>query len=400
MLPRAISSRQPSARLAQALAPDLAARKRLNLYRQAVVLDSPQGVEPLIDGCRYLSFCSNDYLGLANDPRVVEALQRAAADYGVGSGASHLVTGHARPHYALEEELADFTGRERTLLFSTGYMANLAIATTLAGRSDTVYQDRQNHASLLDAAVLSRSRLRRYAHADSQALSDLLSSQRSGRKLVLTDGVFSMDGDIAPLARLADVAATHAAWLMVDDAHGIGVLGATGRGTLEHCGLTPGQVPILMGTLGKAFGTAGAFVAGSAVLIETLIQRARSYTYTTAMPPALAAATSASLRIARDEPWRRHHLSALVARFRQGAATLGIALAPSNTPIQPLILGAADAAVAAADALRGRGIFVTPIRPPTVPTGSARLRITFSSAHEERHVDRLLDALSEVLACR
>jgi 8-amino-7-oxononanoate synthase len=378
------------------LAGELRQRATDGLYRSRTTLDSPQGVEPVIDGRSHLSFCSNDYLGLANDPRVRGAFSRAARRYGVGSGASHLVTGHLRPHHALEEELADFTGRARALLFSTGYMANLGLTAALAGRRDTLFEDRLNHASLLDGGVLSRATLRRFPHADVGALERLLTDEPRGRKLVLTDGVFSMGGDIAPLREISRVAWEQGAWLVVDDAHGLGVVGPTGRGSLEVHGLSCDDVPILMGTLGKAFGTFGAFVAGSDALVETLIQQARSYSYTTALPPAVAEAARTSLRIVRDEPWRRDHLADLVRRFRHGVQALGLPVWDSMTPIQPIVLGDPRRVLHAAARLRERGIFVVPIRPPTVPRGAARLRIALSAAHTPAHVDRLLDVLAEL----
>ncbi len=549
------------------LATALAALRAQHQYRRRAVVDGPQGTAIVIDGTRYLSFCSNDYLGLANHPRMIAALKEGADQYGAGSGASHLVTGHQRPHHELEEALAEFTQRPRALLFSTGYMANLGVVAALAGRGDTVFEDRLNHASLLDAGLLSGARLRRYAHNDVDDLarrlgakensrhppptpspprpaarlpSDLLQHARdlrhgatdaeqllwqclrnrrlagvkfrhqhpighyiadfyceehslvieldggqhsaqqaydeqrtafmhkrgltvlrywnnqvlgeteavieaiwnqlvrhrptpsppaplprageggespspvngrrdgdegvehgdepdTGTTLILTDGVFSMDGDLAPLPQLADVARRHDAWLMVDDAHGLGVLGAHGRGIVEHYGLDHAAVPILIGTLGKALGSFGAFVAGSEDLIEYLIQRARPYIYTTALPPAVAHATLASLRLVQEENWRREHLHALIARFRRGAAQLGVDLPPSATPIQPLLLGDSVSALAASAALRERGIYVTAIRPPTVPAGTARLRITLSAAHSVADIDRLLAALEAVL---
>ncbi len=366
-----------------------------HLYRTRRVLESPQGVEVRVDGENLLSFCSNDYLGLANDVRVVAALRAGAERYGAGSGASHLVTGHSVVHHALEEELAAFVGAERALLFSTGYMANLGVATALLDRRGTVFEDKLNHASLIDAARLSGAQVQRYAHGDLTRLAALLGAA-DGERLILTDGVFSMDGDVADVARLATLAQQHAAWLLVDDAHGLGVLGAHGRGTLEHYGLQPEAPVILLGTLGKAFGSFGAFIAGDAELVEYLIQRARPYIYTTALPPAVAEATRASLRIVQEENWRRDVLNARIAQFRSGAAQLGLKLLDSPTPIQALILGEAQAAVAASEALRARGILVAAIRPPTVPAGSARLRITFSAQHSEQQVERLLAALAEL----
>lgn len=376
------------------LAAELDRLRGAHLYRSRRLLDGPQGPRPVIDGRRMLSFCSNDYLGLANHPDVIAALQRGADAHGAGSGAAHLVTGHSTAHQALEEELADFTGRSRALLFSAGYMANLGVISALAGRGDQVFEDRLNHASLLDGALLSRARLRRYAHADAGSLARMLGGE--GARLVATDGVFSMDGDLAPLPDLARTAARAGAWLLVDDAHGLGVLGEQGRGSLDHFGLDLEQVPILVGTLGKSFGTSGAFVAGSEELIETLIQRARSYVYTTAPPPAIAEATRESLRIARRESWRRERLATLIRRFRNGAAQLGLPLMDSPTPIQPLVAGTAEQALSWSRRLEARGILVSAIRPPTVPQGSARLRVTFSAVHEEADLDRLLEALADL----
>lgn len=373
---------------------DLNRRRAAQLYRERLVLDSPQGTEVTVAGRRLLSFCSNDYLGLANDPRVIAALADGARQCGVGSGASHLVSGHQRPHHRLEEELADFVGAGRALLFSTGYMANLGIVSALTGRHDVLYEDKLNHASLLDAARLTRARVRRYPHADASGLGDLLAAAKSPPAFILTDAVFSMDGDIAPLRALLMLARRHGARLLADDAHGLGVLGPNGRGTFEHLGITPAPPVVLMGTLGKALGTFGAFAAGEPELIETLIQYARTYTYTTALPPAVAEAARASLAIVRTEPWRRAHLHALVARFRRGAKSLGLALSESETPIQPLVLGTATAALEASQRLRAAGILVPAIRPPTVPAGSARLRIVLSAAHTEAQADRLLDALA------
>jgi 8-amino-7-oxononanoate synthase len=390
------------------LGAELARLKTEHIFRKRAVVDSPQGAEIVVDGKRYLSFCSNDYLGLANHPLVVAALKTGADQYGVGSGASHLITGHQRPHHELEEALAAFTERPRALLFSTGYMANLGTVAALAGRGDLIFEDRLNHASLLDAGLLSGARLWRYAHNDAAALIRLLESHSalpgedrrstaSNTKLIVTDGVFSMDGDLAPLPQLAEIARQHHAWLMVDDAHGLGVLGANGRGSLEHYGLKQETAPVLIGTLGKAFGCFGAFVAGGEDLIEYLIQRARPYIYTTALPPAVAHATLAALRLAQQESWRRDRLRSLIARFRRGAAQLGANLMASDTPIQPLLVGSSEKALAISAALRERGIYITAIRPPTVPNGTARLRITLSAAHSEPQVDQLLAALETSL---
>jgi 8-amino-7-oxononanoate synthase len=377
------------------LSDELARLEQAHLYRRRLVLDSPQGAEVVVDGRRLLSFCSNDYLGLANDSRVIAALQRGAGQYGVGSGASHLVTGHCRAHHALEEELADFVGARRALLFSTGFMANLGVVMALAERHSLIAEDRLNHASLIDAARLARARTRRYPHADVGALRRQLGPEQR-LSLILTDAVFSMDGDVAPLEALAALAREHGAWLLADDAHGLGVLGPQGRGSLAAAGLAPAGELILMGTLGKAFGVFGAFVAGDADLVELLIQRARSYIYTTALPAAVAEAVRAALAVVRAEGWRRERLRELIARFRAGAAQLGFTLAESETPIQPLLVGEASAALALANGLRARGFLVPAIRPPTVPAGSARLRVSFSAAHSPDQVDRLLRALAEI----
>ena len=351
-----------------------------------------------------VNFCSNDYLGLARDPGVAAAMAEAAQRYGAGAGASHLVSGHGAEHEALERELAEFTGRARALVFSTGYMANLGVLGALAGRDDLLLGDELNHASLIDAARLVRStHLQRYAHGDAEAARAALAAhdahdtQHAGAFLI-TDGVFSMDGDLAPLPALAQAAQAHGAWLVVDDAHGIGVVGATGGGCCEHFGLDARDVPVLIGTFGKALGTFGAFVAGDDDIIELLIQRARTYIYTTALPPPVAAATRRALRIVREEPWRREILQARIAQFREGAAKRGLAVTPSTTPIQPLILGSPAAALEASSRLAAAGHRVTAIRPPTVPEGTARLRITLSAAHTAQQVESLLAALEAALA--
>lgn len=371
-------------------------RRGANLYRERLVLSSPQDVTVEANGEKLLSFCSNDYLGLANHPDVAAAFRAAVDRYGVGAGASHLVSGHSRAHHALEEELADFVGAERALLFSSGYMANLGVVTALSDRHGLVLEDKLNHASLIDAARLTRARVRRYPHRNAEMLASQLTAH-GGTKLIITDAVFSMDGDLAPLPELAALARRHNAYLVADDAHGLGVLGDTGRGSLEHWNLPVRFPAILMGTLGKAFGTFGAFVAGDAPLIDTLIQQARTYIYTTALPPAIAEATRASLRIVRTQSWRRARLHELVAQFRHGARALGFKLSSGATPIQPLILGDADTALAASRRLRAAGVLVPAIRPPTVASGSARLRITFSAAHEPAQVQRLLDALANIV---
>ncbi|WP_288439308.1 8-amino-7-oxononanoate synthase [uncultured Pseudomonas sp.] len=376
------------------LAARLAERRAADLYRQRPLLQSPQGPEVVVDGQRLLAFCSNDYLGLANHPEVIAAWQAGAQQWGVGGGASHLVVGHSTPHHAVEEALAELTGRPRALLFSTGYMANLGAITALVGQGDTVLQDRLNHASLLDGGLLSGARFSRYLHNDPTSLASRL-SKAAGNTLVVTDGVFSMDGDLADLPALAGVTRAAGAWLMVDDAHGLGTLGAQGGGIVEHFGLGIDDVPVLIGTLGKGCGTAGAFVAGSDELIETLVQFARPYIYTTSQPPALACATLKSLQLLRRDTWRREHLAALIRKFRLGAEQIGLRLMDSPTPIQPIMVGDSAKAVELSRMLRERGLLVTAIRPPTVPAGSARLRVTLSAAHSGAQVQLLLNALAE-----
>jgi 8-amino-7-oxononanoate synthase len=384
-----------SQRLDELLAPELEALKQKSLYRLRRLLDGPQGPEISADGALLLNFSSNDYLGLAADPRLAEAARRGLDKYGTGSGAAHLVTGHSTAHHALEQELAAFCGRPRALLFSSGYMANLGIAGALVGRGDRVLEDRLNHASMLDAGLLSGAPFSRYAHCNAVSLERELQDGK-GRALVLTDGVFSMDGDVAPLPALAKIADQHGAHLGVDDAHGFGVIGAGGRGSLEFHGLGPAEVPIYMATLGKACGSFGAFVAGSDALIETLIQQARTYIYTTAAPAAWAEASRTALKLVQTETWRRDHLYALIARFRDGAAQLGLKLMESQTPIQPLLVGEPEVALSLSQKLKEQGLLVAAIRPPTVPSGTARLRITLTATHTQAQVDRLLAALSEV----
>ncbi|MDF2446104.1 MAG: 8-amino-7-oxononanoate synthase [Moraxellaceae bacterium] len=372
----------------------LAQKKAAGLYRRRRLLDSPQGTRIVVDGRALLNFCSNDYLGLASDARLTTAFQQAAARFGVGSGASHLVCGHSSEHHALEDELAAFTGRERVLLFSTGYMANTGIIQALLRKEDSVFEDDLNHASLIDGGRLARCDYQRYAHSDVSDLVQKLKASGAERKLVVTDGVFSMDGDIAPLQALASAAQAHGAWLMVDDAHGFGVLGAEGGGVAEACGLGMRELPVLVGTLGKAFGTFGAFVAGPEALIEYLINSARAYIFTTALPPAVAAATRESLRIIRDGTALRDSLRDHITYFRREAGSLGLDLMASGTPIQPIILGTNERALAWSAALQEAGLLVGAIRPPTVPAGTARLRVTLTAGHAREDIDRLLEALA------
>ena len=375
---------------------ELDIKKSNHLYRSRKVLESPQSVEPIIDGNKVLSFCSNDYLGLANHPDLINSFKQAADKYGVGSGSAHLVSGHSAEHHALEEELANFMGTERALLFSTGYMANLGVVSALCDRHSEIYEDKLNHASLLDAALLSRAKRIRFPHLDTNNLEERLTSSESNNKFIISDGVFSMDGDLAPLDKLTSLAESNNATLMIDDAHGIGVLGTKGRGIVEHFYLDTKQVHIIVGTLGKAFGTAGAFVAGSDDLIETLIQKSRSYIFTTAMPAAVAAATRQSLKIIEEESWRREKLQSLVSQFRKGAGDIGLELINSITPIQPIIIGSSKKTLALSEKLLEKNILISAIRPPTVPEGTSRLRVTFSATHTEEHVDKLLTVLSEV----
>ena len=372
---------------------ELQQRKTDHLYRKRRISEGPQQPEMIIDGRPVISFCSNDYLGLANHPDVRAAFVEGVERYGVGSGAAHLVNGHTRAHHALEDELAAFTGYPRALLFSTGYMANLGLAQALLRRGDTVLEDRLNHASLLDAGLLSGARLMRYRHNDAGDLEAKLAARSTGDRLVLSDGVFSMDGDIADVAGLVRACEQHDALLMLDDAHGFGVLGALGRGTPEHLGIPAGEVPVYMATLGKALGTAGAFIAGSEDMIETLIQKARTYIYTTAAPPAVAEAARVGLALLRSQPQLRERLAGNIDYFRRCCAQAGIDITDSRTAIQPLIIGDTQAAVDMSEQLLEQGILITAIRPPTVPAGTARLRITLSAAHSHAQIDKLVSAL-------
>ncbi len=367
------------------------------LYRQRHCFMSPQGVDVIIDGQRTINFSNSDYLGLANHPHVVQAFCQAANDYGIGSTASPLVCGHTALHHQLEEELAVFVGRDSALLYNSGYMANLAIISTLCQRGDIVFADKLNHASLLDAVLLSRARLQRFAHGNIAQLEQQLAKPRQGNGLLAVESVFSMEGDLAPLAELAALAQRYHVNLVVDDAHGFGVLGEKGAGGAEHFQLDQQQLPILMGTLSKAIGCHGAFVAGSHTLIDTLIQFSRPYRYSSSLPPALAAAALASLQVLRNEPDRRAQLQQRIAYFKKGAAQRPLALLPAPSAIQSLVVGDSQAALSLAAALQQRGFWVVAIRPPSVPVGSARLRITLSVAHHEDHIDRLLDTLLAIM---
>ena len=387
--------------LDELLRDELASIEQANRYRGRKIIDVVDPVAPthvrvrandVVREC--VNFCSNDYLGLSGHIDVRRAMAAAAERYGVGSGAAHLVTGHTSEHHALEEELAAFCRRERALCYSTGYMANLGVASALFRRGDAVIEDRLNHASLIDAGLQQGVDFSRYQHNDLNLLRSYLDISKASRKWVLSDGVFSMDGDVAQLQQLASLCHEHQAWLMIDDAHGFGVLGDDGRGSVNAAGLSVDDVPVYMATLGKSLGVFGAFVAGSRVLIETLIQKSRTYIYTTATPPAVAAATREALKVLQRETWRREVLHAHIKRFRSGARQLGLQLLESSTAIQPLIMGSDVAALHASAALLEQGFVVTAIRPPTVPQGTARLRITLSAAHSETDIDRMLEALS------
>ncbi len=372
-------------------------RKDQNLFRKLNTLTFRQGPEIKIDGHDLINFCSNDYLGLANHPGIISAFRTGADQFGVGSGASSLVCGRSDLHQQLEEKLADKTGREAALIFPSGYMANLAVATTFTGRKDGVFLDRLAHASLIDAARLSGGKLYRYEHADPVALDLALKNSCMDMKLVLTDAVFSMDGDKAPIKELITVCKQNDAVLVVDDAHGFAVLGKKGGGLLEENEIPVEDVPILVATFGKALGTSGAFIAADKVIIETLIQFARTYIYTTALAPAIVGATLASLELVEKESWRRETLTTLIKHFCSGAEALGLNLLPSETAIQPLIIGDAESAVRISDKLFYEGFLVSAIRPPTVPEGSARLRITLTTSHTEEQIDRLLETLGKML---
>jgi 8-amino-7-oxononanoate synthase len=381
------------------LQPELTRRHLAGLYRKRSIVSSAQAVRLTVNGQSLLSFSSNDYLGLANHPDIKQAFINATEHYGVGSGSAHLITGHSQLHHECELRLAEFTGRDRALLFSNGYMANLAIASALVGRHDIIHQDKLNHASLIDAAKISGAKLKRYRHNDlAQLKSQLETSQLDGntslRQLIMTDGVFSMDGDCADLNQISQIASQSNSCCMVDDAHGFGVMGSTGAGLLEQCGLGQQQVPILMATLGKAIGTSGAFVAGSEAVIETLIQQARPYIYTTASPPPIAAATICSLEIVKRDTWRREKLQELIAYFQLRMATTEFELMHSATAIQPIVIGGNNHAISLSEKLLKFGIQVSAIRPPTVPAGSARLRITLSTSHEKADIDQLIKALT------
>ena len=382
---------------------ELEKRKRLHRYRSRRIIKSPQQAEILIDDKNLISFCSNDYLGLANHPKIKQATIDAIKKFGVGSGSAHLVSGHSVAHHQLEEELAEFTGYPRAILFSTGYMANLGLCQALIGKNDTVYEDRLNHASLIDGGLISGARFQRYLHNDISSLQQKISkadkntSEKMTETLVLSDGVFSMDGDIANLPALAALCKTSNSWLMIDDAHGFGTLGETGKGCLQHFSLSTTEIPIYMATLGKAMGTAGAFIAGSDELIETIIQKARSYIYTTAMPAAIAEATRCSLNIIQNEAEHLQNLNSNICYFRNCCSQADIAIENSQTAIQPLLIGDDEKATKISQQLFDSGFLITAIRPPTVPEGTSRLRITLSAKHNKEHINQLIEALLPLL---
>jgi 8-amino-7-oxononanoate synthase len=379
------------------LAAELAALESEGLRRRRRVLQSPQRAHVTVDGREYVAFCSNDYLGLAAHPELVEAAREGARLYGIGAGASHLILGHTQAHHALEEALARFVDLPAALFFSTGYMANLGLVTTLAGRGDAIFADRLNHASLNDAALLSRATLKRYRHVDLAALENLLRGSTAATKLIVSDSVFSMDGDIAPVRELCELAERYDAWLVLDDAHGFGVLGVGGRGILEHARLRSTRIAY-MATLGKAAGVYGAFVAGAPELRDMLVQRARTYVYTTATPPLIAHTLLKSLELIGRDSVRRVHLSELIRRIRKGLSDSRWPLLPSQTAIQPIIVGGSRDALALSEKLAERGLLVPAIRPPTVPRDSARLRISLSADHSVDDVDLLVDVLQSLQA--
>lgn len=378
----------------QRLADQLAEIERKGLLRRRLVRESPQGPHVVVEGRDYLAFCSNDYLGLANHPAIAQAAIDAARHYGVGEGASHLLSGHNALHERVEAKLAEFAEMPRALLFATGYQANIGAVTALVGPGDAVFSDALNHASLIDGVRLSRARVVRYPHVDLASLDEALSKSEEQVKLIATDAVFSMDGDRAPLAGLLELCERHDAWLLVDDAHGFGVMGREGRGSLAHFGLRSPRI-VYVGTLGKAAGVAGAFIAGTADVVEMVLQRARTYMYTTAAPALLAGAIEASLQLIQTEEWRRRRLRQLVGALREAVPGSEAVLTLSESPIQPLILGTSAEALRISAHLREQGILVPAIRPPTVPEGTARLRISLSAAHSEQDVLRLAAALRQ-----
>ncbi|WP_242392952.1 8-amino-7-oxononanoate synthase [Anaeromyxobacter oryzisoli] len=375
---------------------ELEALEARGLRRSLETLAPLQGPVVEVGGRRLVNLCSNDYLGLAADPRLRRAAAEGAERAGAGAGASRLVAGDLPVHRALEARLAAWKGTEGALLFNSGYHANAGVPPALVGRDDAIFADVLNHASIVDGCLLSRARLLRYRHGDVQELSDLLSRTRARRRLVVTDAVFSMDGDAAPLREIAALCDRHGAMLYVDEAHSAGLLGPTGAGLAEALGVAD-RVDVHMGTLGKALGAFGAYVAGARPLVDLLVSRARTFVFTTALPPAACAAALAGLEVVAAEPARRAHVLALTERAKAGLSRLGFDTSRVVAPILPVVLGSEARALAASAALRERGYFVRAIRPPTVPRGTSRLRVALSAAHDEAQVDGLLAALAEIL---
>ena len=372
---------------------ELAQADQLRVRR---IVDGPQDASMVVDGKRVLNYASNDYLGLANHPKVVEAAMRALKRYGLGAAASHMVSGHMRAHHELEEKLADYMTLPKALLFGSGYAANIGILTALADRGDTIFADKLNHACLNDGALLSRATFKRYPHCDLAKLEAMLAGTKdSGRKLIVTDAVFSMDGDIAPVTELLALAEKYDALLVLDDAHGFGVLGYRGKGVLEHFNIKNERI-VYMATLGKAAGGYGAFVAGGEDIIEWILQSARSYIFTTATPPAIAAAMQASLVIMQEDRERLTHLRMLIDFFGDSMKLQYAKLPYSQTAIQPVIIGDNATTLAFAEALRDRHMFVPAIRPPTVPIGTARLRVSLSAAHTAEDLLDLITAMTDL----
>ncbi len=377
-----------------ALSAELEQRERQGLLRNRRMIDGAQGARVTLEGREYLSFCSNDYLGLASHDSLKAAFCEGVSQAGVGTGASHLLTGHHRLHHEAEMALADFVKLPRALLFSCGYMANLGVLSSLLGRNDAVFSDRLDHASLNDAAILSRAKLHRFGHNDLTALEGFLTKSTAKNKIVAVDAVYSMDGDIAPLPELLQLCDLHDAYLLLDDAHGFGVMGANGRGILEHFAKASSRI-IYMATLGKSFGVAGAFVAGDPLIIEYLMQTARTYIYTTASPAALASAVIEAIQLVRNEPQRRTHLFHLIETFQKECRLKEWRLSPSRTAIQPIVVGSNEKALSLSEYLLSSGILVPAIRPPTVPQGSSRLRVSISASHSLDDIHRLISALKQ-----
>ena len=368
-------------------------RQDSGLLRELKTIDAPQGVVVKRAGRELINFSSNDYLGLANSDELKSAVEQGVANWGVGAGASHLVCGHQSPHDSLEHEIAEFVGAEKAIVFSTGYMANLAVPNAFLSRHDLLLQDKLNHASLIDAGLLCRAKTHRYRHLDLDHASQLIDQSAAPRIMIATDGVFSMNGGVADVSRLSEICDHENRLLLVDDAHGFGVLGKSGAGSLEQAGLRPRGQTLMIGTLSKAIGSFGAFVAGDAIWIDHLIQHARPYIYTTALPPAIVEASRAGIRMIQQQAWRLEKLSENVALFRKLAAGKGVELLEAQAPIQSVVFGSPVDAVGASERLEKKGFLVVAIRPPTVPEGTSRLRITLSASHEAHQIEGLVEAL-------